>query len=236
MTRGQSHVVGVALMLGLTILALGAVTAGVGSVFESHAAAADTQRVAHQIGDALDAERTTGPRTGHVSFSSGRLTTEEREFRVLRNGSVIETVAVDALVYRSGERRVTYVAGAIVRGRERNGWVERGLSVADSDSPGVLVVGAPRLNASHTTVTGGRTTPLRTNVSHERVTLGSGSFAVAIETEYPTAFEESVEGEGVTTARRDFDDDGTESVVVDYPGTRTGYLVVHDLRAEVGNG
>lgn len=236
MTRGQSHVVGVALMLALTVLALGTVTAGVGSVFESHAAGADSQRVAQQFGDALDAERTTGPRTGHVSFSSGRLTTEERGLRVLRNGSVSETVDVDALVYRSRERQVTYVAGAIVRGRERNGWVERGLSIAESDRPGVLVVGAPTLNASHTTVTGGRTTPLRTNVSHERTNLGSGSFAVAIETAFPAAFEEYVEDDDVTTSRRDFDGDGTESVVVDYPGTRTGYLVVHDLRAEVGNG
>lgn len=234
--RGQSHVVGVALMLALTVLALGTITVGVGSVFESQAAGADAQRVASQLAERIETDRTTGPRTGRLAFSDGQLTTDERELRVLRNGSVVAEIDVDALVFQTGERRVTYVAGAIVRGQNANGWLVRDPQIAGGTDPGVFLVGAPKLNASHTTVAGGGSAVLETNVTHNRSDLGAGTFAVAIETETPSAFERFFDGDGASISRQRFDGDGLQSVVAEYPGRRTGHLVVHDLRTEVGDG
>lgn len=234
MRRAQSHVVGVALMLSLTILALGTITAGVGSIFDAQAASADARRVADDFDAALQPRAQTGPGVGRVAYSDGRLSTVDREVRVLRDGSVVHEVDAGALVFTADDRRVAYVGGAIVRGRDRGTWLVRDPPLAATGGDGVLAVSSARLNGSGQTVAGGGRATLRTNVSHERTTLGEGTFAVALESATPGAFEGYFEREGIPTTRRDFDGDGVPSVVASYPGTRRGYLVVHDFRLEVG--
>jgi len=220
--RGQSHVVGVTILLGLTVVSLGTLTAGVGTVVEHNAASADAARVASDLDDALEPVETTGPDRGRVAFTDGRLSTADRQLRVLDRSGVVHAVDVGALIYRAGDRRVAFVAGALVRG-----------------AGGILVVGAPRLNAGHATVDGGgggTTVRLRTNVSHERVALGTGTYRVAIETDTPDALARAFRDRNRSVARRDFDGDGIGSVVVAFPGERTAYLVVHDMRLEVTRG
>lgn len=234
MNRGQSHVVGVALVLAITVIALGTVTTGIGAVFDAQASSVDANRVAGELDATLQPVERTGPNSGHVAFSDGRLTTVERQLRVLRDGSVVAEVDADALVFTANDRRVAFVGGAIVRGTRGNGWLAREPPLAASDDGGVIAVSAPKLNASHQSVSGGGRARLSTNVSHQRSALGRGTFSVAIETTRPNAFERYFEREGVSTNRRDFDGDGIESVVAEYPGTRRGYLVVHDMRLEVG--
>lgn len=234
MIRGQSHVVGVALMLSLTILALGAITAGVGTLFEAQAASADAGRVADDLDAAIQPVEQTGPGTGRVAFSDGQISTVDRGVRVMRNGSVIREIEAGALVFTADDRRVASVAGAIVRGQGSGSWLVRDPPLAASDGEGVLVVSAPKLNGSGQAVAGAGQATLRTDVSHDRTALGTGTFGVAIESETPAAFERYFEREGVPTTRRDFDGDGVDSVVAAYPGTRRGYLVVHDLGLEVG--
>jgi len=233
MSRGQSHVVGVALMLGLTVLALGAITASVGTVFDAQTATADAQRVAHDLDAALQPLEQTGPATGHLAFGDGRLTTAPRQLRVFQNGSVTAEEDVGAVIFTAEDRRVAFIAGGIVRGQETGAWLSRDPSVAASRDGGVIVVSAPSLNATHQTVAGGGEATLATNVSHDQANLGRGSFEVAIETETPAAFERYFDREGVPTERRDVDGDGIPSIVASYPGTRRGYLVVHDMRLEV---
>jgi len=101
----------------------------------------------------------------------------------------------------------------------------------------VVIVGVPRLNGSGAVSgTGGVTAPIETNVTHTRQSLGDGDYSVAIETETPGAFDQYVAGQNATATVRDVDGDGVPSVVVDYDGDRTGYVVVHDMRLEVGHG
>jgi len=235
--RGQSSVVGVALLLGATLVALGALTAGVGTIVDGHAARADAGRVASDL-QRLRPVETTGYRTVDVRFTEGSLSTVERDLRVLESGTLLAEVEVDALVYERGDRRVRWVAGAVVRGRGEAAWTVDGPPVVGSRSNGVLVVGAPKLNTTGASV-GGRqvTATLATNVSHERASLGTGEFAVAVETAAPVALEATFRERGATTVeRRDIDSDGVPSVVATFPGTRTGYLVVHDMRLEVNDG
>ena len=234
MRRGQSHVVGVALMLSVTVIALGTITASIGTVFDAQAAGADARRVAAGFDSALEPVESTGPRSGTVAFTDGSLQTEERTLRVYRNGSLEAVLRVDTLVFRAEDRRVAATNGAIVRGRPGGGWLYRKPPIVAGD--GVLAIGVVQLNASDVSVSGTGRTTLETDVHHERVALGPGRYEVWLETETPGAFEPFFERANATVSRRDPDGDGIPSVVARYPRDRIGYLVVHDLRLEVWDG
>ena len=236
-TRGQANVVGVAVMLGVTVVALATLTAGLGTVVQDSAATADAARVAADLDDALRPVEGTGHRTGQVSFSRGELAVVERQLRVLDAGGVVATVDVDAVAFRAGDQRVVYLAGAVVRETGAGGQLYETPPVSASrGTGGVLVVGVPTLNATNQRVaaTGPTTVRLETDVSHDRTPLGNGTYRVAVETTTPDPWERYFERAGaVVTGPRDFDGDGTASVVPRFPGERVGYLVVHDLSLEV---
>lgn len=236
--RAQSHVVGVALLLGITALALGTLTVAVGELVASGTASADAARVADELDATLRPVETTGPHAGRVHFADGSLHSVPREVRVLENGTVVASHAAGALVFESSDRRVASVAGAVVRGRPGSGWFAANPPILASNRTGVLVVGVPRLGVGHVAVGGGGTTTviLRSNVSHARTDLGKGDFSVAVETATPRPFERYFEDQNASVSRRDFDGDGVGSVVAEYQGRRQGYLVVHDLSLEVAGG
>ncbi|PSQ16386.1 hypothetical protein BRD00_11115 [Halobacteriales archaeon QS_8_69_26] len=234
--RAQSNVVGVAILLGLTVVAMGALTAGIGAVVEENAATADAHRVSDGFDRSLRPVETTGAHRGRVSFAEGTLRTVERDLRVIGDGTT-HTVQVDALVYEGDGHRVAFLAGAIVRGTAPGAVMERQPPItASRGSGGVLVVGAPKLNASPVARSGSEVSAtLHTDVTHDRTRLGEGEYTVAIETETPRAWERAFERLGATVVAtdRDFDGDGVTSVVARFPGDRVAYLVVHDMRLEV---
>jgi len=236
--RAQSNVVGVALLLGATLVAVGVLTASVGLLVDGHAARTDADRVATDLASAVQPVETTGHHSAQVRFTEGSLATVERDLRVLKRGTTVAEVGIGGLVYERGERRVRSVAGAVVRGRGEGAWTVDPPPVTGSEETGVLVVSAVRLNASGSSVGGGAVTAtLATNVSHERTSLGTGEFAVAVETAAPAALETALRERGANSVeRRDVDGDGAPSVVATFPGTRTGYLVVHDMRLVVSDG
>lgn len=238
MSRGQSHVVGIALLLCISVVALGGLTVAVGSLIESQTASADATRVADDLEGALQPASTTGESTASVRFADGTLSTTERDLRVRRNGTRVDTLAIDALVFESDDRRVAYLAGAVVRGTGGNAWLHTEPLVTASDRTDVLAVGAPRLGADRTAraASGATTTTLSSNVSHTRRFLGPGRYTVAIETVTPQPFVRYFNEQNTTVTRRDIDGDGIESVIATYSGRRTGYLVVHDVSLEVGDG
>lgn len=231
--RGQSHVVGVAILLAITTISLGALTAGVGGLVESNAAAADADRVADTFASIRPAEA-TGRERHRLAFGEGRLSAESRTVRVLDEDGVVASHDAEALVFETGDRRVTFLAGAVVRGEGEAARVTSPPPIATSDS--LLVVGLPVLNAvgpDSVGGAGGTTVTLATDTSHERRSLGEDRFRVAVETETPAAWEAEFDEMGAETARREFDDDGVPSVVARFPGERTGYLVVHDAKLAV---
>ncbi|MDS0220596.1 type IV pilin [Haloarcula sp. S1AR25-5A] len=237
-TDAQSHVVGVVLLLGLTVVALGGLTAVVGNVVDGHTATADEARVANTFETAFRPVEQTGHQTARVRFTEGRLTTVERELRVLNDSGVQRTVSIDAMVYESGDNRVRFLGGSVVRGTQGNAWLESDPPVTATRDDTAVIVGAPLVNASGGTVsgTGGVSASIRQNVSHERERLPADNYSVAIETETPRPFAEYFQRVGATTRVRDIDGDGVQSVVASFPGRRTLYLVRHDMRTEVGHG
>jgi hypothetical protein len=235
--RAQSHIVGVALMLGVAVLALGTLTAGVGVLIESQTAEADAQRVADGFDRAIQGSERTGVHSHDVQFAAGKLRTVDRTMRILNNGSVVRTIEVDALVYDHSEGRVVSLAGAVVRDRGTSAALTDPPSVAQSARNEVLIVSAPVLNAGRVSLSGGDgvTATIRTNVTHDRQELGVGNFAVAIETKTPAPFRRFLTSHGATVKSRTFSGDTTESVVATYSGVREGYLAIHNLRLEVSD-
>ena len=240
--RAQSNVVGVALLLGVTVVALGTLTATVGVVVERNAANADAARVAADFDQALSPVETTGRSRGRVSFTDGRLRTAVRELRLLNESGPVQTVQVDGLQFASGRNQVTFLAGAITSEHDGHARLRRPPPItasADGGSQGVLIVGAPVLNASQVAISGAADgVVLRTTVTHRRVALPTGTYRVAIETEAPEVWSEYFRRQNATVVAtdREFDGDGVESVVAQFPGDRVAYLVVHDMRLEVTRG
>jgi len=231
-------VVGVVLLLGLTVVALGGLTAVVGSIVDGHTATADETRVANTFETAFRPVEQTGHQSARVRFTDGRLTTVERELRVLNDSGVKRTVPIDAMVYESGDSRVRFLGGSVVRGTHGNAWLESDPSVTATRDDTAVIIGAPLINASGGTVsgTGGVTADIRQTVSHDREQLPADNYSVAIETETPRPFVEYFQRVGATTGVRDVDGDGVQSVVATFPGQRTLYLVRHDMRTEVRHG
>lgn len=223
-------------MLGITVTAVGALTAGVGTVIDAQTEHTDATRVADEL-TAMDPVTLTGRSTHRVHFAGGGLETADRTLRVLENGSVIERHEIDAVVFEHGEARVAAIAGAVVRGQPGSAWFVAEPAITASERTGALVVGAPVLGADRVTVggRGGGTVRLDTNVSHAERDLGTGQFAVAIETETPAVFERYFRAQNASVDRRQFDGDGTDSVVATYPDRRHAFLVVHELGLEVND-
>lgn len=231
--RGQSGVVGVALLVGIAVVSMGALTVGIGVVIDSSAAEADAERVASDLDAAIEPVAATGPQRGTVTFGEGRLRPVERTLTVRADGSAVATVDVGALVYESGDRRVAFHAGAVVRGAGEAAWMRTAPPLTVDDD--VLVVSAARLgdNASAVSGTGGVTATVETDVSHSRRDLGVATFTLEVETAAPGAWARALRRRGATV---DVDPGDPPTVVATFEGDRQGYLVVHDLDAEVGGG
>jgi hypothetical protein len=231
-SRGQSTIIGVAVLLALTVVSLTALTVAVGSVVEEGANAAAERRVASSMDTALDSER-RGRSARRLALHGGRLRVVDRSVRFLDGGEVVFHQPVGGLAYDAGDRRVRSVAGTTVRGAGRRARLH-------GDPPGVsvrdrrLFVSLPALGAPPVAVTGDATVTLRTNVTHARRDLPGGVDGVAVETRTPTVWEHRFEALGARTERRSLDDDDVPSVVARFPAVREVRVLVHDLRLEVG--
>lgn len=231
-SRAQSNVIGVAILLGVTVVALGALTMSVGTVVDQHAAASDARRVSADLDDALRPVETTGVRRGQVSFTSGELDLVDRQVRVLNHSGNVSTVDANALRFSSGRRGATYLAGAVlVHG---DGWSRARTRLPVTADEGVLVVSVPALRGDVAlSSSGGGPYTLHSNVSHERESLGRGSYRVAVETTRPAALRRQFERTNATVGQRDIDEDGVPSIVADFEGVRTAYVVVHETEVAV---
>jgi len=232
MTRAQSNVVGVVLLVGITTVALGLVAASAGQVVDSGAERADAARVADELADLVQPVRATGAREDRVVLGSGTLERAARDLRVLDGDEVLAERAVGALRYRRGGTTVTLLSGALLR-TGTGATVRRPPPVRAAN--GLLVVNAAVL-AGDPAYGGGRSgaVPLRVTVSHARTELGGSDFGVALETAAPDALAASFERRGFDVSRRDRDGDGVVSVVARAPNATEAILFTHTVEVTVG--
>lgn len=228
-TRAQANVVGVALLVAVTVVALAGMTAAVGTVLEERADAAAADRAAVAFEAALD-DAGRGPASERLALPGGRLRVVERTLRVRRGSGTVAAYRTNALVYVGDGRRVAYRSGAVVRTGAGGATVGGDPPVRARD--GHLFVSAVVLGAAPGDGSAADAVTLRTNATHEARTLAPGDYRVAVETAAPDAWAERLGAVGTTT-RRDVDGDGIPSVVVDPPGEGRAHLLVSRLRLEV---
>ena len=234
--RAQTTVVGVALLLALTVVAVGGLTATAGSIVDDGATTAAATRVGSDLATALGPDR-DDPETS-IEVTDGTIRVVNRSVWLLDDETVVWAGHAGAVVYTDGDRRVTGFAGAVVRhdgDRSRMVAPSRIAPAADS-----LYVGVPVLNATGADgiATGDRrlSVTLRTDAETARETLPADDYRIAVETPTPAAWERHFAERGAETTRQDIDGDGVPSVVTSWDGDRTVHLVVHDVRLHVGVG
>lgn len=250
--RAQSHVVGIALLLGITVIALVGLTAGIGTMVEHNAGAADAERVADGIQDVYAPSETTGTTSGVVHLSGGELRTETRTIRLLAVddesgvpglGTIdpehealdpIERVETDVLWYENDHRTVTTGGGAVLVGGDGGARFHRPPAIHAGPEPSdPLLIGIPAVDAGQVSIGGNdRGTRLRigTTVDHERQSLNASEYRLAIETERPGVWERHFEAKGLPVTTVDADG---PTVVVGLAGDGPAYLVVHRTELEV---
>lgn len=232
MDRAQAHVVGVAFLAALTVVAVATMTATVGTVVEHRADATAADRVATGLDDAL-APRGAGPRETRVSTPGGGVRVVDREVRVLTGGASVRTLDANGLVYGSGADRVAFVAGGIARGRPGSATLVSRPPLAVRNR--TLLAGVTTLGAETGRATDAPTAVVRTNVTHDRVARDGGNYRLAVETRTPGAWTRALPS-GVNATTTDLDGDGVPSVVIEASSDRRLSLAVHRLRAQVSAG
>lgn len=235
--RGQSHVVGVVLLLGITTMALGGLAAVVGGIVDGQTANADATRVANTLDDGLRPIERAGHDELSVQFTAGRLYTVERQVRILNTTGVERELDTGGLVYTSGSNRVGFVGGAVVRGRPGNAWTLRGPPLTATRDNSTLVVGAVAVGEQGASVggKGGVTARLRTNVTHVHQTLPEKNYRLAFETATPDPMARGLRSHGFDTTVSDLDGDGVPSVVAGVEGQQEIELVVHTMHLEMNS-
>lgn len=252
-TRAQSHVVGIALLLGITVIALAGLTAGIGSMVDHNAGVADAERVADGFSDVHIPAETTGTQSGTVHLAGGQLRGETRTVRLLGvdedNGTPdlgttdpsndalvpIERIETDALRYENGHRTVTTSAGAILVGGDGGATFYREPSINTGDDPdSPLLLGLPAVDAGNPSISGndaGTRLQVTAAVEHDRQTLNASEYRLVIETDQPDAWERYFDREGIPATTVEVE--GSTAVVARFPGDRPAYLVVHRSQIEV---
>lgn len=229
--RGQAAVVGVALLLAVTVVAVGVLTAGVGTVVDERADRAALDAAASELRAAFTPAAAAGPGGTTLDLPPGTLDTVPREVRVYRDGSLVATVQARALVFRRGGGSARLLAGRVVA--TDGGWTEpyRSPPLVAGGEGRPLAIRVPRFTSE--VDAGGGTRRAEVDARHRERDLGRGRFSVAVETSTPGAWTLYFERRGATTERRDVDGDGVPSVRATLPGTHRGVLVVHSLAVTV---
>lgn len=237
--RGQSSVIGVSLLVGITMLGLGVMAVAVGGVVDDAATDSDIRRVTADFDRAFQAVETTGQNRATIQFGEGSVLIERRTLRILNDSGVVEAYDVNAVVYSAGTapggtagRRVTALGGAILTTQSGYTQVVRQPPIASG--PGVLVVGVPIFHGAESIGGSRLSLTVETSVTHTRRTLGDDHWRVAVETTTPDAWNRTLRRRGGTVlSPRDFDGDGIPSVIADFPNQRTAHVVRHDVQLEI---
>lgn len=246
--RGQTNAAGLALLILLVVLALGALTAGIGSVIHTGATTVETERVADELGEALNpVSGTSGNMT--VEVGTGTVTTEQRSIRLVDKEStgfdpgnqtveIIDQQPATAVQYSINDRRATvFGSGVFLTDQDDSDLYQRPHLIVDDDPEGILIIGIPHIEADQTVLAGPDKTTLnmQTAVDYNRQKVDHQQFYLGIETQHPQAWEQYLKelDATVVTTSAHFDDDQHESVIVTFNGSRTVEIIDYTIDLEV---
>ncbi|ELZ72949.1 hypothetical protein C457_03271 [Haloferax prahovense DSM 18310] len=234
-TRGQANMVGVALLLGIGVVAIGLLTASVGGLVDAQIATADADAAADGFSSLRDGVAAGANDSYPIRVTDGDLSRVNRSVRIIPEAGTNRTYDADGYVADLGGQRVAFVGGAVVRGTGDRAVLVTPVPLSFAGDAAFLTV--PVLTADATDGGGlGGGAALRTRTTRTVTDLPTDGYAVAIETATPVAWERAFEGRGFDTSRADFDSDGTESVVAVVSGDRTLTVARYDLAVVVDRG
>lgn len=230
--RGQANVVGVAVLVGLTMLGVAAVIAGVGTVVDSAASEASTAAVAGDLDALLESAVRHHRGSSTIQLHGGRLEPTTRQVQVTHDGDPVVERAIGGLRYRGPDGRgvVTVLNGAIVRSDGRRRQVKQPPRVTVTDrSTGSLMIGIVDLQW-HGPSTAARNGALAVETTRDvrRHRAAPASLQVSVETAMPVQWEEWFRNHGATVSRSDTDADGITTVQASF-GNRSLYVVVYEV-------
>ncbi|KAB1198920.1 MULTISPECIES: hypothetical protein [Haloferax] len=233
--RGQANVVGVALLLGIGVVAIGLLTASVGGLVDAQLSTADADAATNGFSSLRDGVFSGANGTHPVRVTDGDLSRVNRTVRVVPDDGVNRTYDADGYVATFGGHRVAFVGGAVVRGTAENARLVTPVPLSSAGDAAFLPLST--LTGESTDGGGlGGGAELRVESNRTVTDLPAGTYTVAVETATPEAWERSFEGRGYNTTRTDFDGDGVPSVVAAIPGERTLVLAEYDVTVVVTRG
>ncbi|ELK52853.1 hypothetical protein D320_13214 [Haloferax sp. BAB-2207] len=234
-TRGQANVVGVALLLGVGVVAIGLLTASVGGLVDAQIASADADAAADGFSSFRDGVVAAANDSYPVRVTDGDLSRVNRTVRIISETRPTRTYDADGYVADLGGHRVAFVGGAVVRGTGDSAALVTPVPVAFAGDAAFLTV--PVLTADATDGGGlGSGAALRTQTTRTVTDRPADGYAVAVETATPDAWERAFERRSFNTTRTDFDGDGTESVVATVPDERTLTVARYDVSVVIDRG
>ncbi|WP_410765561.1 hypothetical protein [Haloferax sp. DFSO60] len=233
--RAQSNIVGVALLLGIGVVAIGLLTASVGGLVNAQLNAADTAATADGFADIRDSVLAGSNTTHAIRVTDGDVSRTDRTIRILPEGGSNRTYDADGYVVERGSHAVRFVGGAVVRGERDRAYLVTPSPVSLTGDSVFLTL--PVANPNTTDGFGlGSTSGIRIETERKVTELPSDTYRVAIETETPVAWERTFEEQGFEVSRIDLDGDGVPSVVVTLPEDRTLTVARYDYALEVARG
>ncbi|WP_020222945.1 DUF7289 family protein, partial [Halarchaeum acidiphilum] len=176
----------------------------------------------------------TGHESVRVPASAGRLRTAARDVRVLDANGTVRRYRTNAVIFETGERGVTSVAGAIVV--RDHGWARVTRPVRATATSDALVLDVVVVDGELDVSGRGPGIRIRTNATGTRDALAGGTYRLAVETSTPEAFARYYERHasgGRVLGERDYDGDGVSSVVIGFPPAARAYVLTHDVEVAV---
>ncbi|WP_396610556.1 hypothetical protein ACH9L7_09920 [Haloferax sp. S1W] len=233
--RAQSNIVGVALLLGIGVVAIGLVTASVGGLVDAQRTSADAGAAADGFESLRDGTFASEDGVYPLRVTDGDLVRVNRTVRIIADSGANRTYDADGYVATFGSHRVAFVGGTVARGTGENAQLVTPAPLSSAGDATFLPL--PVLNASSTDGGGlDAGSALHTRTTRGVADLPTDTYTVAVETAVPAAWERAYEQRGFEPTRTDFDGDGVPSVAVTLPADQTLTLVRYDLTVEVRRG
>lgn len=222
-----------ALLLAITAISLGALTATVGVLVEGNAAAA----TGDAVGEGLTTVVAPGPagvRRTTVPLGDGTLTTANRTIRIENETAELVRLNGSAVRWSGSSRGVVATGGAVASLRPGGARLVHEPVVAVDDR--TVLLGLTAIRGDPVAIDGGRASSrvtLAANASVARRRFPTGNYSLAVETAAPAAWERVLTERNATVDRTDPDGDGVVTVVGRFPAERRLDLAVRTVRLEV---
>lgn len=233
--RGQSAIIGVALLLAITVVSVGVLTAGTGILVDEAAQEADLERIGDTVVADYRPATLAGTSTMTLSLAGGTVVTEPREITISRYGDVVARLQTVALRYERAGRALTIQSGAILQARNGHTTFVREPGMArrfGADGDRVLTLSLVNLTGDvEERIDNPRRVRFEFEATHERRDLDAGRYTIRVETAAPAAWVQYFEDVGADVHTERTSQEGGV-VVADFGRVSDARLIIHHVEVQ----